>query len=312
MHTMLSVIHKKHKDRYRMQFCDMNFYSTHQKTFKMWKTKFELLNNTEKLQAWVVGLSCLRRSADWYGGLQTQKILTDTDFIHRLTLETIFADTSVKIPAKISKNLSVFELINQHRIKAIPEACFRSLCLMTNQTYPLQITTGVTAPKELLKLQLNKKRIVSFNEDYESWPETLYSGRDHLGFILHDLIHADHFFADTTNHQGQIGFYKFIDKIINDPVLNKLLCNIKFKEGFEYIISDMNSHPLHLLQTLHSLLYQHSTNDSEAWQTWHQWCACLPLESKDSLALSQLNTNVFNTDMALDIEVLFQKHGQSI
>jgi hypothetical protein len=297
------VIHKKHKDRYRIQFCDENFYLEHQKVFQVLKSRLARLTNVEKLQAWVVILSCLRRSKDWYGGPRARELASDKKFTHSLNLGQLFLNTPVILPAKLSRDLNVFDFINHHRIKALPESCFRSLVLMTDKTYPLLITSGVVEPIELLQIQISGQRIVSIDEDIEQWPTRLYSERDYLGFILHDLIHADHFFHEPKFRDAQLGFYRFVNTLINDDATVSLLHNENFRAGFEYIISDMNSHPLHLFQTLHSLLYKTLRNDAEASTIWQRWISNLGLLDEEAQgALLRVNAQDFKSDEALMVE----------
>lgn len=309
---MLSSIHKKNKDRYRIQFCDNDFYLNHQNTFKLWKTRFAPLSDVEKLQAWVVALCCLRRPLDWYAGPNESAVISSFSFQHALTIGEVFAETAVRLPPKLSVDMNLFDFINHHRIKAVPESCFRSLCLMTNGTYPLLIRSDVVAPAELLDLQLQKKRIAAFNDDFEQWPETLYAGRDHLGFMLHDLIHADHFFASPQDRDGQLGFFTFAKNILADDQLQRLMQIEKFKEGFEYIISDMNAHPLHLFQTLHSFLSQVEPDATVASQIWQGWLARNDLNSVDHAALSAVNTRAFTLQNAQQIQDYCQNIGRKL
>jgi hypothetical protein len=308
---MLSSIHKKNKDRYRIRFCDNDFYLNHQNTFKLWKTRFAPLSDVEKLQAWVVALCCLRRPLDWYAGPNATAVF-DSSFKHSLTLAEVFAGTPIRLPPKLSIDLNLFDFVNHHRIKAVPESCFRSLRLMTNGTYPLLIRSDVVAPAELLDLQLQKKRIAAFNDDFEKWPTTLYAGRDHLGFMLHDLIHADHFFGSPQDRDGQLGFFTFAKNILSDRQLQRLMQIEKFKEGFEYIISDMNAHPLHLFQTLHSFLSQVVPEANEASQIWQGWLGCNDLTSNDHAALSAVNTRAFTLENAQQIQDYCQIIGRKL
>lgn len=309
---MLDIIHKKHKDRYRIQFCNENFYTANQNVFKIWKKRFEVLTDTEKLQAWVVGLSCLRRPVDWYGGPRSSALRT-LEFTHSLSIGQLFADTQVLIPNKLARDLNVFDFLNSHRIKALPESCYRSLCFMVDGKYPLKLSSGVVSPFDLLQIQLAGERIVSIDEDFESWPKRLYSGRDFLGFILHDLIHADHFFHEPKLRDAQLGFYRFVSTILDDTLIARLLDNAEFKDGFEYIISDMNSHPLHLFQTLHSLLFRILKDDVLASAEWSKWILRLQLQAlNETEALLKINSDDFSTENALAIESFSQKFSQQI
>lgn len=307
---MLRIIRKKNKDRYRIQFCDVNFYLTNQSTFAMWKTLFADLSDVEKVQAWVVALSCLRRPNDWFSGERKNKFSAEKHH-HSLTLKKIFENTPIKLSNKLNSQLNIIDFINNFKIKAVPESAMRSLCFISNKRYPLIITQEIPDAKKLLQLQISGKRIISINEDYEKWPHTLYAERDHLGFLLHDLIHADHFFYEARHRDGQLGFYNFINLIIDDAQVQTLLKSESFKKGFEYIISDMNSHPLHLFQTLHSLLFSELKNDEFAMQLWSTWCDLKDLAAHEKKALNSINLPSFNMNMATDIEELCINMGRS-
>ena len=309
MRVMLSIIHKKHKDRYRIRFCDENFYCEHQLHFQEWKMRLFGLSDVEKIQAWVVALSCLRRPQDWYGGPRAQLIYPNKNFAHKLTLRQLFEGTSIMIPPKINSTLNIFDFLNGHRIKALPESCFRSLCFMVDSTYPIKITSGVVSPFELLKIQLSGERIVSIDEDFTTWPTRLYSGRDFLGFILHDLIHADHFFRESNHRDAQLGFYRFVNTLLTDEVVLDLLTRDDFKDGFEYIIADMNSHPLHLFQTLHSLLFKSLKNDEMALNVWQNWVSRLNLETSINESLLKVNSQDFSVENAVVVENFSRQFG---
>ena len=308
---MSTIIQKTHKDRYRKVFCDQEFYIYNQSLFKMWKTRFCNLTNVEKVQAWVVALSCLRRPEDWYGGKRLQTFLGDTlNYRHSLNLEQVFAGTPVKIPPKLSAQTNLIDFINVCKIKAVPEACNRSLSFIANNYYPLRISEIVPTPKELLQLQLSGSRIITLNEDCELWPTNYYSGRDFLGFIMHDLIHADHFFLDPEHRDGQLGFFRFIESILEDKMLNDLLFQDSFKTGFEYIISDMNSHPVHLFQTLHALLFTENKHDESSRACWENWVRKSPLTRAEIQPLLLVNSTFFNNEAACLIEILCIRLGK--
>ncbi|MGZ3692156.1 MAG: hypothetical protein ACXVAX_11680 [Pseudobdellovibrio sp.] len=299
-----SIIQKKHKDRYRILFCHENFYSDYQSLFKMWKTRFAHLSDVEKLQAWTLCLSCLRRPQDWFGGKSQAPLVAENHFKNSLTLQELFENSPILIPKKINPTMNVFEFINNYKVKALPEACFRSLCYMVDNRYPLKMTQGEVTPFELLKIQLNGERVVALNEDYETWPHTLYANRDFLGFILHDLIHADHFFREPKHRNGQIGFYHFIRNFSETSSLQSLLEAHEFRSGFEYIISDMNSHPLHLFQTLHSLLFKTLRDDRLAEQIWKEWSNKTPTTELNLQILLKVNSPEFTHESARCLELL--------
>ena len=311
---MLATIHEKHKDRYRIQFCNENFYVNHLNTFKMWKSLFHDLSPVDKLQAWVLGLSCLRRPTDWYGGPRALPIRSsEVSYQHALTVGQLFEGTSVRLPLKVSSSMNVFDFLNSYRVKALPETCYRSLCFIVDGKYPLDLVDGEVTPLDLLKIQISGRRVVALNERVDEWAGALYAGRDYLGFILHDLIHADNFFSSSLYHAGQLGFYKFALAIFGLESLQSLMGDSKFKDGFEYIISDMNSHPLHLFQTLHSLLFSVLRDDARSVMVWGEWVSVLARDfGTDAVELETLkliNSKNFSSQQAQVIENLCQRIG---
>ena len=310
---MSAIIQKTHKDRYRKVFCDQEFYIYNQPVIKMWKTRFKNLTNVEKVQAWVVALSCLRRPEDWYGGKRLQTFLVDTlNYRHSLNLAQVFLDTPIKIPPKLDSEINLTDFINVCKIKAVPESCNRSLSFIANNYYPLRISEVVPTPKELLQLQISGQRVITLNEDCELWSTNYYSGRDFLGFVMHDLIHADHFFLDPEHRDGQLGFFRFIENILEDKMLNELLFLDTFKTGFEYIISDMNSHPVHLFQTLHALLFTENQNEETSKAGWENWVRKSPLSDTEIRPLLLVNSTLFNSESARSIEILCIRLGKQI
>lgn len=267
----------------------------------------------EKVQAWAIALSCLRRPNDWYGGKRLHTFLDNTqNYRHSLNLDQIFSGTPVKIPPKMDSKINLIDFINICKIKAVPESCNRSLSFIANNYYPLRISEVIPSPKELLQLQISGQRVITLNEDCELWPTNYYSGRDFLGFIMHDLIHADHFFLDPEHRDGQLGFFRFIENILEDTMLNELLFRESFKTGFEYIISDMNSHPVHLFQTLHALLFTENCNDADSRAGWENWIRKSPLSEAEVQPLLRVNSTFFNSDSARSIEILCIRLGKQI
>lgn len=302
---MLRIIRQTNKDRYRHVFCDYDFYSSHQNLFKMWKSRFQNLSDVDKVAAWVAALGCLRRPQDWFGGFRKEKFLISTNaHQHPLNISDIFDETPVQIPLQISSKMNLTDFLNQVRIKAFPESCHRSLCYMISRRYPLDVVRHIPTPAELLKIQTSGRRIISLNENVEDWPEQKYSGRDHLGFLMHDLIHADHFFYEPKHQIGQLGFFKFVENILLDEGLVSLLGAENFKTQFEYLISDMNSHPVHLFQTLKTLLFMKNQNDFLSEKTWINWCKKNSVQQDELVALNFLNTDSFNSEHAKIIELL--------
>lgn len=299
---------QKNKDRFRTRFCPAEYYVAHQEIFALWKSRLAHLTPVEKVQYWVILLTCLRRPKDWFGGAQPLRLSnspqTGKNHISSSPLlSELIEGTPVQWPQKLSRELTLTEFLSSVRIKALPESVFRSLCSLSTGEYPLILRSDVPEPEEILAMQIAGQRVLSYNEDHELWPKTLYNHRDFLGFVIHDLIHADHFFRERAHRDGQLGFYRFVSSIFTSAPLQQLLqTNEKFKVGLEYIVSDMNSHPVHLFQTFHSLLFSSLKNDTLATALWHSWCRKPEIHPETSAALQNINSVNFNRTQALLVE----------
>lgn len=299
------------KDKYRPRFCASEFYSEYQSIFNMWKTSFNELSDVEKVQAWVFALACLRRPKDWFGGFRLKPFELEQNLpFNSLTIDSILNPANIKIPAKLKPNLTIKAALNVCRIKPLPEAALRSLYRLTDSNYSVKILNYVPTPYELLNVQTNGYRVISFNEDHKMWPIEFYGERDFLSFILHDLIHADHFLNNEFYKKGQLGFYKIVQSIWHNNSLQTMMLSCEFKMGFEYIISDMNAHPMHLVKTLKALLFESLKNDFAASAIWQDW---ISIWSKDPAVLSSLknvNKDCFTTENAIIIEKLCFKYAE--
>jgi hypothetical protein len=116
--------------------------------------------------------------------------------------------------------------------------------------YPLLRWKTIPTPLELLEVQAQGRRGVTVFSNPQEWEQN-HQNKSAFEFVIHDLVHADHFFEKDDWQEGQQVFYQFILSRWNEPLIQAIrqLC----PNSFDYLISDMNSHPLHLMRTLHAL-----------------------------------------------------------
>lgn len=149
----------------------------------------------------------------------------------------------------LSTQSAIIQHLNTYHWVGFSDRIRRSLIQWHLGHYPLILCFHVPTPYEILETQARGQRVVTAFNTVENWKKT-WGHHDAWNFIAHDLIHADHFFENQENRNGQIQFYKTILKNWNDSKIQDLKSN----PDFEYLISDMNSHPMHMIETLKSLL----------------------------------------------------------
>ncbi len=177
--------------------------------------------------------------------------ISDAEFCTSLMLFFDLKLQNKKLFPNISTQSTIIQSLNDYHWIGHTDRIRRALIQWHLKNYPLQLLHYVPTPIEILKTQASGKRVVTvFTKTFE-W-EQMWGPHDAWNFIAHDLIHADHFFENPLHQKGQVEFYLFILKNWDHPEIQSLHSN----SGFEYLISDMNSHPKHLFETLKNLVIQ--------------------------------------------------------
>jgi len=145
-------------------------------------------------------------------------------------------------------------LLNHRAFRATPEAVHRTLLNWEEGHYPLILMERIPSVQEVLAQQVQGRRCVTLLTREDQLARFVLGERDPLGFGMHDLIHADHFFHNNQLRQGQIGFYRQLKTLLDAGAFSPWLAREGFEERLEYLAADMNSHPLHLWKCLKAIL----------------------------------------------------------
>ncbi len=289
---------KSAKDKFKPTFCGKEFYIDHQNDFTIIQKNIHNLSQKNSVIIWTIALCCLRRKHDWFAGLRknartchTQNKNNPLDF----SIYALFKDLNISWPQKLDRLITFESFISNIKIKAVPESAISGLFHFYTDDYNLSVLNYEPKPFEILKYQLSNQRVLTFENDYTQWPEKKYGERDVLSFLLHDFIHAEHFFSDPIKRDGQLNFYFFIEKILCHKILDQLLLNTQFLKQFSYLISDMNSHVLHLIKTLKAIIDEQNDSD-DCWFKIGQMSTSDELTAAlgriNSVAFSDADTNV--------------------
>ncbi|HWU41776.1 MAG TPA: hypothetical protein VN132_00020, partial [Bdellovibrio sp.] len=215
------------------------------------------------LYIWI--FSFLRRPRDFFGGPHSELL----EFKSSTLASTLSCAEALQIfkatlppPLAQAKSLkhfetetSFFDFFCSRSVRSIPFSVSRSLCEWQNGFYPLTLMTHVPTATEVMILQTEGRRCVSLLIEKDEIQNFVLEGRDVLGFLVHDLIHADHFFHNRENALRQIHFAQKMSIISQQPYIETMLArDSQFRTDFQYLMSDMNSVPLHLLKSLKAIL----------------------------------------------------------
>ncbi|NUN06066.1 MAG: hypothetical protein HUU57_09915 [Bdellovibrio sp.] len=236
-------------------------YKCLQGFFPLWQQK--RLSDPEIAAIYIFIFSFLRRPQDFLGGphnlfplgVARDEAFLVEDFLEllRAHLPTPLADA--KILNRLPTHAAFLPAFCALSWRSIPLSVARSLLAWENKIYPLVLQKNVPSPADVLRMQAQGSRCISMLVSLEEMQSFVAEGRDVLGFIVHDLIHADHFFADPEKAQAQILFCQKLELIQKSREIRAMLARDEiFRKEFEYLMSDMNSVPLHLLKTLKAVL----------------------------------------------------------
>ena len=176
------------------------------------------------------------------------------------TTGTPWRDLPFFFEPNILKRLEAIESLNDifsnFALKSTPLAVNRAILSWSKGDYGLELMFRIPRPHEVLHQQVNGRRCVTAIID-KRISKYILGERDALSFIMHDLIHADHFYYQNDSYQGQLGFYA----LLNHTISYFDLSNKAFASEFEYLIADMNAYAIHLLKCLKSSMIHYFSDD---------------------------------------------------
>lgn len=281
------------KDSFKPLFCASSFYTNYQDSFRIIDLAIHNLqwDKTSEVMLWASLLSMLRRPNDWFGGVNLSITETMSDSESNFSFYELTRKLEISWPKKLSKTISFSEFLRKVKIKPLPEVAQKAMYFIFTKKYPITVLDYEPTPNELLHIQCEGRRIISFKNDYQNWPRQTFGQRDPLSFWLHDCIHAEHYFSQPEHFLSQLGFYKFVAHAYKAKCWPQTPDNQGFERDFSYLISDMNSHPLHLFKTLRAITEIHFKDESIG--IWEKVLKMSSGSNEELCALRKLNTALF-------------------
>ena len=149
--------------------------------------------------------------------------------------------------------------------------------------WPLRLMTRIPKPREVLHLQARGRRVVTLIDLPRAAFPVLHKA-DGFEFLVHDLEHAWKFCHDPEQHQLQRRFFGCLEQALEAGLFDSCLGDATFAERFDYLISDMNTHPVHGLAYCRAVLIEHLLHrESKGASEW------LSAEGQERLRAYMLN-----------------------
>lgn len=164
---------------------------------------------------------------------------------------------------KYGPEYSMGEIINQSQFKKETLRSTRGLIHVYLQPDTIKILDYIPSPLQVLEMQADGFRCVSLLRS-ENWYRYAFDHRRNIrDFVIHDLEHIWQMFENPAMTKSQIEFSDRLLKLIQSGRFDFLLSDTRFNGEFNYIISDMNTHPAHTYVTLKSLLLRQKAKSNE-------------------------------------------------
>lgn len=148
------------------------------------------------------------------------------------------------------------DILSRHNFYGIIPNATIALARWVTGEWPLTLCPNIPAPKAVLRMQVAGTRPISVIADPVQAQGPIMHKRNALHFLVHDLEHGYKFFNDHEQHLAQRAFFAAIASLLESGQLKRQLAETVFAERFDYLISDMNTHPAHSLQYLRAILVE--------------------------------------------------------
>jgi len=189
----------------------------------------------------------------WLSGPRTpvQVMTSSTETPHWLESRHLFSLTK-KQRARLNGVLNVRELFQQNFFRGVVLDSHEGMVAWLEGRYPLQCRHDIPTALEMLDVQCRGERIVTHFQEPDEQLCAYGRHRDACAFTLHDLEHAHKFFGDAESFRGQVRFFRGLQKAL--PLLQRWSVDAVYVKDLEYLMSDMNSHPVHLIKYLKAIV----------------------------------------------------------
>lgn len=245
----------------------------------------EEISPAEFCAFYILTVLSYRYPGTWLGA----KTATPVTQEHKLaaSLEAFKANCEPNIQKRLEGITELGDIFKLFAFKSTPLTVNRSVLNWSNGSYGLELMFRIPKPTEVLDQQKLGRRCVTIVLETSKASKFILGERDALGFTMHDLIHADHFYHNNHCYQGQLGFYGFLDHCMIQNHFAELMTNPKFESEFEYLIADMNAYAIHLMKCFKSALLHYHPQPHEFFSDWLEK---LVLKDDEKKVFMSLNT----------------------
>jgi len=155
---------------------------------------------------------------------------------------------------KIPAEQSLGQIMNQSLFKKETLRSSQGLVHIFVQPETVKILDYIPTPIQMLEMQAQGFRCVTLLRAQNWFRHSFDHKRNLRDFVIHDLEHIWQMFENPQLTWQQIQFSKKLYELTIAGEFDSLRNDPNFSGEFNYIISDMNTHPAHMFATLKSLI----------------------------------------------------------
>ncbi len=211
-------------------------------------------SDAERVAEYVVLQCSQRHNTSWLGSRAPEFCISESSISNSNTawLSARAVPLNERLEERLSGVADFSSLIANFQLKGVREDSRQGLLGWLEGRYPLTLLSHPPTPEELLNYQCRGERVVTLFAD-DQGPIGRHAGP--YEFLLHDLEHAHKFFGEGS-FLGQKRFFNLLREALHSGAFAELSANAKFSADLDYLMADMNSHPLHLLKYLKAIVLE--------------------------------------------------------
>lgn len=149
------------------------------------------------------------------------------------------------------------DLLERHQYLGVIPNATSALAQWLRGNWPLVLREDIPEPSELLRLQAAGTRVVTVISDPVRRHLPIMHKANAFAFMVHDLEHAYQFLHDADMHQQQCAFFGRLLQLVEHGWFEFGRSEREFADKFNYVMSDMNTHPAHSVGYLRAIVIEY-------------------------------------------------------
>lgn len=149
---------------------------------------------------------------------------------------------------------TILDILEWFQLKGVAQDAQDGLIGWLKGIYPLDLLFTIPTPEQMLIHQCQGRRYVTLRREEHLLFSPIGRHSGTLEFLLHDLEHAQKFFGNPQLNKGQMAFFCELKAALDFGFFDLLRKDSQFSTEFDYLMADMNSHPVHLWKYLKAIV----------------------------------------------------------